>query len=87
MFICVDDALIYLILYFKDFYKLSNNITILNLISKEINMHSKIFQHNTRSIVINYSSGIFREISSGTPGPCKAGPNLENWGPEPSKPF
>jgi len=61
VFICVDGVFMFLFFHFHIsiiFINLSNKLAIINLRSKEINQCNKIFQHNTRSIVVNYSSGI-----------------------------
>jgi hypothetical protein len=44
------------------FINLSNNPVIINLRSKEINMHSEIFQNIIRYVVMNCSSGIYMEV-------------------------
>jgi uncharacterized protein YcfL len=65
VFICVDGVFIFLFFHFHIlviFINLSNKLVIINLRSKEINLHNKIFQNNTRSVVMNYSSGISMTI-------------------------
>jgi hypothetical protein len=52
VFICVDGVFIFLFFHFcilVIFINLSNKLVIINLRSKEINLHNKIFQNNTRS--------------------------------------
>jgi hypothetical protein len=65
VFICVYGVFNCLFFHFQIsviFINLSNKIMIISLRSKEINMHSKIFQHNTIFVVINCSNGISKIV-------------------------
>jgi hypothetical protein len=55
--ICVDGVFIFLFFLFPItiiFINLSNKLVPINLISKEINLHDKIFRYNTIYVVMNY---------------------------------
>jgi hypothetical protein len=61
VFICADGVFICLFFHFCIsiiFINLSNKRVLINLVSKEINMHNKSFEHNTRSIVTHCSNRI-----------------------------
>jgi hypothetical protein len=72
VFICVDGVFICLFFHFcilVIFINLSNKLVIINLRSKEINLHNKIFQNIVRSVVTNcleyppcFSLGLFSLI-------------------------
>jgi hypothetical protein len=57
VFICVDGVSIFLFFHFQIsiiFINLSNKPVIINLRSKEINLHNKRCRHNTRSVMTSY---------------------------------
>ena len=79
LFICVDG--IFICLFFRIrismiFIYLSNKIVLTKLRSKEINLHNKRFQHNTRFVVTNFSNGISMVVYKSVKGPIKLKPDL-----------
>jgi hypothetical protein len=58
VFNCVDGVFIFFFCISLIFISLGNNLVLTNPRSKEINLHNKIFHHNTRFVVTNYSGGI-----------------------------